>query len=151
MEKGKEPSGSLSPFWLPCFHFGTLPATRTEIPKWKPRSQMGVYLGHLPLHAQTVPLVLNLHFGLISPQYHVVYGNQFTTTTSKKTNKLPANWEDLFKKHRDNVLEGEEDSIATTKLMDDWHPMPLTSPSTETPVNCHYKNIHFVDELDVPT
>ena len=112
---------------------------------------MGVYLGHSCLHAQTVPLVLNLHFGLALPQYHVVYDDQFTMTTSKKTYKLSVNWDNLFKKHRDNVLEGEEDSLATTKLTNNWHPMPLTPPLTETPVNCHYKNICFVDKLNAPT
>jgi len=46
-----------------------------KIPKWnqEPWYQMGVYLlGHSPLHAQTVPLILHLKSGLVSPQSHVV-------------------------------------------------------------------------------
>eukprot|EP00957_Ditylum_brightwellii_P181636 13836452-Ditylum_brightwellii.AAC.1 len=30
-------------------------------PKWEPRSRAGVYLGHSPVHAGNVALVLNLH------------------------------------------------------------------------------------------
>ena len=42
------------------------------IPKWNPRANAGVYLGHSPDHASNVALVLNLATGLVSPQYHVV-------------------------------------------------------------------------------
>ena len=77
-----------------------------KILKWEPRSHMGIYLGNSPFHTQTVPLILNLWSGLVSPQYHVIYEDQFTSTTSMKTNKLPDNWKELFKEHRDNVLEG---------------------------------------------
>eukprot|EP00957_Ditylum_brightwellii_P059833 4541964-Ditylum_brightwellii.AAC.1 len=40
-------------------------------PKWDPRAQAGVYLGHSPVHAGNVALVLNLKTGHVSPQYHV--------------------------------------------------------------------------------
>ena len=48
-------------------------------PKWQPRSHTGIYLGHSPCHASSVALVLNLKTGLVSPQYHVVYDDEFTT------------------------------------------------------------------------
>eukprot|EP00957_Ditylum_brightwellii_P072252 5492254-Ditylum_brightwellii.AAC.1 len=32
-------------------------------PKWDPRSRAGVYLGHSPVYAGNVALVLNLHTG----------------------------------------------------------------------------------------
>ena len=90
-----------------------------KILKWEPRSHMGVYLGHPPFHAQTVPLILNLWSGLVSPQYHVIYNDQFTLTTSRKINILPDNWEELFKEHQYNVLEEGNKLQQSTKLMDD--------------------------------
>ena len=39
--------------------------------------------------------------GYIPPQFHIVFDNDFTTTTNaRKTNKLPEKWDDLFKNHR---------------------------------------------------
>ena len=60
---------------------------------------MGVYQGHSPLHAKTIPSVLSFKVGQVLPhQYHVIYDDQFTVTTSHISNMLPANWkEDLFK------------------------------------------------------
>eukprot|EP00957_Ditylum_brightwellii_P125563 9571122-Ditylum_brightwellii.AAC.1 len=40
-------------------------------PKWDPRAQTGVFLGHSPVHAVNVALVLNLQTGHVSPQYHM--------------------------------------------------------------------------------
>ena len=49
------------------------------VPKWKQCAHLGVYLGPLPSHAQTVPLVLNTHTGHISPQFHVKFDFFFKT------------------------------------------------------------------------
>ena len=48
-------------------------------PKWEPRSQIGIYLGHSPFHAGSVTLVFNPLTGQVSPQYHVVFDNDFST------------------------------------------------------------------------
>jgi hypothetical protein len=42
-------------------------------PKWEPRSNICVYLGHSPFHAGSVELVYNPSTGHVSPQYHVVF------------------------------------------------------------------------------
>ena len=47
--------------------------------KLKDRPWVGLYLGHSPLHAQSVALVLNLKTGLISPQFHVTFDPSFQT------------------------------------------------------------------------
>ena len=49
------------------------------LPKWNPRSNAGVYLGMSPNHASSVALVLNLSTGHVSPQFHVVFDNEFST------------------------------------------------------------------------
>ena len=52
-----------------------------------------------PQHAGSVDLVLNLKTGYISPQFHIVFDEKFTTTFARITDKLPDNWEDLFNNH----------------------------------------------------
>ena len=53
-----------------------------KIPKWDPRSRQGQYLGFSPNHAGSVGLILNLRTKYVSPQYHVVYDEKFTTVPS---------------------------------------------------------------------
>lgn len=53
-----------------------------QIPRWEPRSQRGMYMGMSPKHASSVPLVLNLETGSITPQYHVVFDDWFATVNS---------------------------------------------------------------------
>ena len=68
-----------------------------SIPKWEPRSRCGVYLGHSPLHAGNVALVFNPITGRVSPAYHVVFDDTFSTVPYMKAASLPPNWEDLVK------------------------------------------------------
>ena len=83
-------------FGSPVFVLHPILANGKQLPKWKPRSRMGMYLGSSPHHARTVPLVLNLRSGLVSPQYHVVFDDRFTTVESRVRNKIPDNWDKLF-------------------------------------------------------
>ena len=39
-------------------------------------------MGLSPAHTSTVPLVLNLDTGAITPQFHVVFDDWFTTVTT---------------------------------------------------------------------
>jgi hypothetical protein len=50
-----------------------------KIPKWTPRSSRNIFMGLSPRHASSVPLVLNLDTGSITPQFHVVLDNWFAT------------------------------------------------------------------------
>jgi len=45
--------------------------------KWKSRSKVGIYLGHSPLHARNIALILNLETRLVSFQIHVSYDKTF--------------------------------------------------------------------------
>ena len=58
-------------------------------PKWDPKSHEGIYLGHSPCHAGTVALVLNLATGLISPQFHVIFDDEFTTVRYLESDTTP--------------------------------------------------------------
>ena len=78
--------------------------------KWKERSQVGVYLGRSPQHAQSVALVLSLTTGLVSPQFHVSFDTTFQTM--KKSfggHEPPSMWQ-----AKAGFVEGEQ--IKTTKV-----------------------------------
>ena len=66
-----------------------------KLPKWKPCSQRGVFVGYSPRHASTIGMILNLTMKSISPQYHVVYDAYFTTTYADG-NVIPEEWNDLL-------------------------------------------------------
>jgi len=117
-----------------------------KLPKWKPRSRLAVYLGLSPNHATSVPLVLNTSTGLVSPQYHLVFDDLFSTTNCLQTDKLPTHWLDLFKNSSENYLD--EDEKQHHKLNHTW-----IDPSAGTTTNPHpFSTVRFVDELDrLPT
>ena len=83
-------------------------------PKWEPRSRIGVYLGHSPFHAGNVALVWNSTTGRVSPQYHVVFDDDFTTVPYMEAGTLPPNWEDLVH-HSCETATAEE-----VELADSW-------------------------------
>ena len=51
--------------------------------------QMGAYLGRSKQHASNVTLILNLQTGHISPQYHVVFDDNFKTMDSLRKGVEP--------------------------------------------------------------
>lgn len=51
-----------------------------KLPKWTKRSRCGMYLGASLDHHSTVGKILNLKTGAVSPQFHVVYDELYTTT-----------------------------------------------------------------------
>ena len=53
-----------------------------KIPKWRPRSRRGVFVGLSRKHASSIPLVLNCTTLAISAQFHVVFDDWFTSVLS---------------------------------------------------------------------
>ena len=53
-----------------------------KIPKWAPRSRRGVNMGFSKMHSTQFGLVINLLIGSISPQFHVVSDDMFSTVMS---------------------------------------------------------------------
>ena len=70
------------------------------VPKWEPRARVGIYLGRSPSHASNIALVLNPKAGLVSPQFHVVFDDDFTTIPRLGKGTAPKNWEMLVKNSR---------------------------------------------------
>ena len=100
-------------------------------PKWDPRSRQAVYLGKSSHHASNVAWVLNLKTGHISPQYHLVFDDSFTTVGTQKTNTLPDNWDVLYRYHRSYV---NFDTENTWKLGPDWDLDERSTPYKGTAV-----------------
>ncbi len=78
--------------------FGSSVAVR----HWKdsqmePRVQMDIYVGRLPSHASNVALILNPRTGHVSPQFHVVYDDDFTTVPYLQTATVPPHWSELVR------------------------------------------------------
>ena len=65
-------------------------------PKWDPRSRIGVYMGHSTFHAGNAALVWNPTTGRVSPQYHVLFDDNFTTVPYMEAGTLPPNWQELI-------------------------------------------------------
>jgi len=64
---------------------------------------VGVYLGHSPRHAGNIALVLNITTSHVSPQYHRIFDDDFSTVGSMRNRKVPTNWDRLVEKQRELV------------------------------------------------
>jgi len=106
---------------------------------------MAVYLGNSPDHATSVPLVLSLTSGLVSPQYHMVFDDSFATVKSFDTDKIPSNCPELFKSSAVNLLDPGQEALH--KLDSSWHepsaPLSTIKPRTS------FSTARFVDELEL--
>ncbi len=82
----------------PCYILDSRLQTNPKgAPKWEPRARLGIYVGRSPSHAGNVALVLNPVTGLVSPQYHVTFDDDFTTVPHLRKGTVPPNWADLVK------------------------------------------------------
>ena len=75
----------------------TSKAQKGVLPQWDPRSRLGVYLVQSPIHASTVALVLNFKSLHVSPQFHVIFDDDFSTVDFINNGEIPSNWKQLVK------------------------------------------------------
>ena len=64
-----------------------------------------MFVGMSPLHSTLVGYVLNLQTKSISPQFHVVYDELFTSVDYVEINERPPNWEHLTETKAEFLLE----------------------------------------------
>ena len=67
-----------------------------KIPKWAPRSRQGRNMGFSRFHSTLVGLILNPRTGTISPQFHVVYDDTFSTVHHNQDMHASEQWNKLF-------------------------------------------------------
>ena len=70
-----------------------------RLPKWTPKSHLGMYMGSSPSHSETVARILSLETGYVSAQYHVVYDELFSSVQGTLTEELfdHARWHKLLR------------------------------------------------------
>ena len=83
---------SLHMWGAPIYVLGSVLQAGKKLPRWQPRSRRGMFVGFSPVHSSDVPLILNLRTGHISPQYHVVFDDRFSTVPSCPSDKDPPTW-----------------------------------------------------------
>jgi len=132
------PVKTFHPLFCPVFVLDhRLHSAGGSIPKWEPHSRCGVYLGHSPLHAGSVALVFNPITGRVSPAYHVVFDDTFSSVQYMKAASLPPNWEDLVKNSTEIAPSAEAYELADEwmKRMEKGDPKsaPTAGPSTRIP------------------
>jgi hypothetical protein len=64
-----------------------------------------VYVGHSPSHAGSVALVHNPCTGHVSPQFHVVFDDLYSTVSYMEKSEVPPNWAILVENSREKVTE----------------------------------------------
>ncbi len=93
------------PFGCPAYVLDARLQGGSKIPRWEPRSRIGVYLGHSPHNANNMALILNLATGYVSPQYLVVYDDNFPTVDCIQMERPPPNWPILCSTSRELVTD----------------------------------------------
>ena len=71
------------------------------IPKWYERVRVGAYVGRSPIHAGNVSFILNPSTVQISPQFHIVFDETFSTVPSLKNGSFPASWTFICENNRE--------------------------------------------------
>ena len=105
----------------PTYVLEPMIANGKKLPKWSPKSRQGMFVGYDESYASSVGLQLNLETRSITPQFHVVYDDWFTTTYSNGP-EPPPEWAMLFHHSRENVYEGidDDDDIVLPVLSPEW-------------------------------
>ena len=93
------------PFGCPVYVLQAPLQTRNPFPKWGERSRIGIFLCHSPHHASSVPLILSTQTGLVSPQFHCVFDDNFDTV--KREQADPSLWKSKahLQDSKDQVIE----------------------------------------------
>ena len=107
------------PFGCPVFVLSAgLQSVGSSIPKWDPRARAGIYLGHSPCHAGSVALVLNPHTLRVSPQFHIVFDDEFSTVPFMQNGEIPPHWNELVRCA--SVLATDENFDLATSWANDF-------------------------------
>ena len=90
------------------------------MPKFTPRSRRGIFVGFSRRHSSTVPLVLNLQTLTITPQYHIVFDDWFSSVSSFPNTEIDMEtlFSNLFDDSRFKYTFDEKDDV---RLHNDWN------------------------------
>ena len=119
----------LHPWGCPAYVLDPKLQDGQKLPKWNPRSRQGQFLGYSKDHATNVGLILNPRTKRISPQFHVLYDDFFTTVCSADDACEPSftdgDWDALIRRSggTENVFD-DNDSAVPPRLDPEWDDVP---------------------------
>jgi len=83
-----------------------------KLPNWSPHLRLGSFMGYSQVHYSIVRLVLYIQTGAVTPQYHLVHDDWFSTVSNMKSASLPpALWQQLLSTGYEHN-EYDKDAIA---------------------------------------
>ena len=140
-------------FGCPVYVLDNDIADGKSIPKWHPRARLGMFMGFSEFHSSLVPLVLNVRTGKITPCYHAIFDDSFSTVTSlSDSDDLPSAWHNILQLNAstsfldlDDFIDdsGKHNLKAVPALDPVWSPspeeetvLPGEAPSTRPRRSC---------------
>jgi hypothetical protein len=124
----------MHPLFCPVYVLGRRMQEGTSPPKWTKRTTQKVYVGQFNHYSKSVPMVWDPKTKLVSPQFHVMFDNNFDTVQAPDPNIKQADAMDrLFKTNRytyDNTFGNEHTYLFSHRGVY-IHPDNLT-PTIET-------------------
>lgn len=128
-------NGRFSGFGSPVFVLDKKLQDGDTLSKWKPRSWVGVYVGHSIAHSGNVPVIYNPQTTHITPQFHVVFDDQFSTVTRNNNQLTDNHFAEVY--HNSSWLHKDEDAdIDDLHLFDTYWSNP---PMSKSPSRKHKK------------
>ena len=114
----------LHPWGCPAYVLDPKLQDGKKLPKWHPRSRQGKFLGYSSQHASNVGLILNPVTKRISPQFHVLFDDFFTTVRSVDDTHDPVldevNWDQLIRTLGTDRYFEHEDVDYVPPIADEW-------------------------------
>jgi hypothetical protein len=141
--------------FCPCYALDSRLHNAASIgpPKWGLRSNI-CDLGHSPFHTRSVALVYNPSPAHVSPQYHVVFDDDFATVPYMEAGMIPPHWSDLVHfssesagKHALNLAQTWLGSTGQDNTDIQFADDPVIDPFTIV-TDCHTSNITKNTHLD---
>ena len=111
------------PFGCPVYVLQAPLQTRSPFPKRGERSRIGIFLCHSPHHVSSVLLILSTQTGLVGPQFHCVFDNNFDTV--KKEQADTSIWK--AKAHLQETKERAAEVTTQSLLISGSNHQPVTS------------------------
>jgi hypothetical protein len=124
----------MHPLFCPVYVLDRRMQEGTSPPKWTKRTTQKVYVGHLHDYSKSVPMVWDPKTKLVSPQFHVMFDDNFDTVQASDPKiKQADTMYSLFKTNSCTYDDpfGNEHTYLFSHRGADTHPDNLT-PTIET-------------------
>ena len=133
---------TLHPLGCPAYVLDARAQIGQSIPKWDPKSRLGIYVGRSKNHAGNVALILNPRTLHVSPQFHVVFDDNFATIKYLQSNEVPPMWKDLVTNSSESSTDEFYDAATMYNHSND---MLTDEDKTHSQIK---KSVRFKDDND---